>query len=744
MNLFKAYIVKLLFFLCLFEGIYLNGQSLSVQSFRQLSFDLDARVSHPVLDQNGEKAALLKIQTTEQGFIFEGGSLGIVSIKQKVGEIWVYVPRGARRLTIKHEQLGVLRDYIYPMAIKSATVYEVQLVSAKVRTVVVGPVINSQYIVVTSNPEGADVYINDIHSGTTPLQKELKKGEHKYRVEKVNYVPQEGVVTVGEEKEHLDLVLQSTFVSLYVLSEPEPGAAIWIDGKNTGKKTPTVLENVSEGRHILQLRHPWFSPKQEEILVSRGQEGREVTVKMDANYATVKIKSLPEADVLVDGETIVLAANGEKNMRISPGIHTFQSSMPSHKAIREKLEINVGEVRTIDLSPLPMYGGLNVQTSQIGLSFSLSGRSRTGTYQTPVIFDKLLVGQYNVEYVNEQGKTVSHRVEITENQVSRIFLGENTRMKVHIYSLPIDNVAIYIDGEYKGQSPCEVSLEEGKTYTVSATNKEGYAYYKKPLTVQKGKHSYVIRLEHSGSMERNSVSSPPPPVAKEARTKKQSETVEQDHSDRPARSSGSSRRKERRRNVYLGLFFNPVDYFFVSEGLSVSGAGIQPSLIYKRFLLGVGFTPTESFYVDKWLDSKWLAEPNSGKIMTWNVVLMYQLIRSSKRKPLPGVTIDIGASLGRESLSFRELGTSFDVRRIATRFDFVVQGSIRLFSFLYLRGGVDLPLGYSIDRIDRMNRWREHDGRWGSESGYDGRYEEEDFFSPKRSYIWRFGFFFAI
>ena len=62
--------------------------------------------------------------TTEKGFVWEGGTLGITEVKHKAGEYWVYVPHGSEKITIKHDKLGILRDYVYPDAIKKATVYE--------------------------------------------------------------------------------------------------------------------------------------------------------------------------------------------------------------------------------------------------------------------------------------------------------------------------------------------------------------------------------------------------------------------------------------------------------------------------------------------------------------------------------------------------------------------------------------------------------------------------------------------
>ena len=115
--------VSILFIL----GISVIGysQSISVATFRQLNSDLTANTAGTLeKDQNGEVAALIKVVTTQTGFTFDGGSLGIVKTKQTPGEIWVYVPRGAKKITIKHPQLGVLRDYYYTTPIQSGRTYE--------------------------------------------------------------------------------------------------------------------------------------------------------------------------------------------------------------------------------------------------------------------------------------------------------------------------------------------------------------------------------------------------------------------------------------------------------------------------------------------------------------------------------------------------------------------------------------------------------------------------------------------
>ena len=99
----------------------------SVRSFRRLEWDLDARSNHPLRDQNGRKAALIKVITSAEGLDFDVGVMGIVAVRQEVGEVWVYVPEKVMRITVRHKDFGVIRDYVFPEPIESAATYEMVL-----------------------------------------------------------------------------------------------------------------------------------------------------------------------------------------------------------------------------------------------------------------------------------------------------------------------------------------------------------------------------------------------------------------------------------------------------------------------------------------------------------------------------------------------------------------------------------------------------------------------------------------
>lgn len=103
----------------------LSAQEFSVESFRDLPNDISAFIS-PVKNLNDEGCALLKVITSSPDYAFST-PLGIVRRIDKTGEIWLYLPRGSKKITIKHARWGVLRDYAFPSKLESHITYELTL-----------------------------------------------------------------------------------------------------------------------------------------------------------------------------------------------------------------------------------------------------------------------------------------------------------------------------------------------------------------------------------------------------------------------------------------------------------------------------------------------------------------------------------------------------------------------------------------------------------------------------------------
>lgn len=114
-----------LLLLMLLTGGTVKAQDFKITKFEENLMDLSAARAD-VKDNNGDPCALLKFSVRDVDFEFEP-NMGVVKKEQKVGETWLFVPAGTKRITIRHPQLGILRDYVIPVLIEKKVVYEADI-----------------------------------------------------------------------------------------------------------------------------------------------------------------------------------------------------------------------------------------------------------------------------------------------------------------------------------------------------------------------------------------------------------------------------------------------------------------------------------------------------------------------------------------------------------------------------------------------------------------------------------------
>lgn len=120
----NIYLTIAAFAIALVSAFGASAKGFTVESFRTLPNDVSAFIN-PVRDLNDEDCGLIKVIASED-FAFST-PLGIVKRVDNVGEIWLYIPRGSKKITIKHPEWGVLRDYVFPTKIESHITYELRI-----------------------------------------------------------------------------------------------------------------------------------------------------------------------------------------------------------------------------------------------------------------------------------------------------------------------------------------------------------------------------------------------------------------------------------------------------------------------------------------------------------------------------------------------------------------------------------------------------------------------------------------
>ena len=293
----------IIFFL-IFGSIILRAQNISVTSFSPLPNDLTANTAGTeVKDQNGEKAALIRIQTTQIGFSFDAGMMGVVKTIQKTGEIWLYIPKGSKRITLRHQQLGTC-EYTYPCAIEAARTYEMKLSTGIVQTIVSQDA-GGNFLVMKVSPEIASVYVDD------KLQQNDSKGEysiflgygeHTYRVESANCTSQSGLVVIGEDNSIVNIELESTLATL-TINCPTPDAKIFLNKQFKGNDSWTG--SISSGKYLIEVTKDGHRKIIDNVEIAE-KEVKVVTLQaLQPIYGMLKVNVKPiGSEIKLDGKNI--------------------------------------------------------------------------------------------------------------------------------------------------------------------------------------------------------------------------------------------------------------------------------------------------------------------------------------------------------------------------------------------------------------------------------------------------------
>ena len=387
----------------------LSAQGISVTSFKPLPNDLTANLAGTqVKDQNGEVAALIKVVTTQTGFTFEGGMAGIVKTKQEVGEIWVYVPHGIQKITIKHPQLGVLRDYYFPCAIDEARTYEMVLAAGEVRTVVTQDA-GGSFLALTVEPKSASVYIDgelQPVDDNGELMVMLPYGEHQYRIEANGYMNEAGIIAVGKETVTKAIRLKSALATLKINSTT-PGADIIVNNQKRG--TGSWSGSLTAGMYLIECQKPGYHSYQTSITLAKQEEKVLTIPELSAKYGSMVVSVKPiGSEVWMDGSKLGTSPGVFNNVLATK--HNIEVKKAGYQTLRKTIELTEGDKFTLDGAlekeqaaapkPAPSNGGNTTPRSGSGSSGGGSTpRSSSGSSGT------VSVNGVNIDMVYVQGGT---------------------------------------------------------------------------------------------------------------------------------------------------------------------------------------------------------------------------------------------------------------------------------------------------------------------------------------------------
>lgn len=274
LNLYRRW--GILIAIILFSS-FVHAQKISVSRFVLAESDLTAQnKSTLVEDQNGDKCALIRVQTTQKGFSFDVGSAGVQKIDDNHdAEIWVYVPFGVRHISIRHPQLGSLVNYDFPINIEKARTYIMEITSDKVFVNYYDDS-RKQKLNIKVVPANASFMLNGMNvklNFNGEATQELSFGTYTYKVVADRCYSKEGQIVINDSIHVQQLVvndLKPIMGKISIHTNPY-NAEIMLDGVSIPSNTALTPYATQIGCHKLIVKHHGYKTEERNVNVEPGK-----------------------------------------------------------------------------------------------------------------------------------------------------------------------------------------------------------------------------------------------------------------------------------------------------------------------------------------------------------------------------------------------------------------------------------------------------------------------------------------
>ncbi len=360
------------------------AQKLTVESFKPAANDLTAQ-SQPRKDLNNLNCALVKVGIALDGVKFDGSIMG--EPIQKLGEYWVYMPKGVSMLQVLHKNYTPLMVNFYDYGVgkvESGMTYILTLSKPAGSTEPADA--GGNFYALTVTPKNAVVTI-DGNQQTVSTDGEysamLPYGNHTYKVEAGGYISKSGTFTISSsDMTPINVSLVSAMATVSVTC-PTPAVLLYVDKKSVGIAPWTG--SLKEGMHLIEAKKEGYSSLQRTINLSQQQRLDVAFAELAAIQGNLSVNYKPfGADVYIDGKKVGQSPRVINGILV--GSHKVEIKKDGYGT--DSKTVNILEGQTATLS-----GVLTTHTS----SSVSSGSSSTGNTITIPVKDGISIDMVRVE-----------------------------------------------------------------------------------------------------------------------------------------------------------------------------------------------------------------------------------------------------------------------------------------------------------------------------------------------------------
>ncbi|MGK0362388.1 MAG: hypothetical protein ACI9U2_004709 [Bradymonadia bacterium] len=277
------------------------------------------------------------------------------------------------------------------------------------------------FLVITSQPTGAQVRIDGVAVGVTPQQQELSIGRHRVQVGHALYHPDVRALRIGPTGARLAVVLRPAHGALRVEGERHlAGAQVRLNGEPVGR-VPWAATQKASGDYVLTVEAPCHAPFEQRITVRDGQTTR-VRPTLAPICGALSVQSDPPGAAIVINDRPTGELTPHVFTALQPGIATVRLELDGHAMHEGRARIIPRVTRTHRAQLPAMYGFLSVMA-----------QNADGTpCEGPLRIDGERVGR-----TPWKGRSVARTVTLavrclTGTATQRIAVPQNTRKKAQL------------------------------------------------------------------------------------------------------------------------------------------------------------------------------------------------------------------------------------------------------------------------------------------------------------------------
>ncbi|MBI1732816.1 MAG: PEGA domain-containing protein [Gammaproteobacteria bacterium] len=222
-------------------------------------------------------------------------------------------------------------------------------------------------VTLSSDPAGAEIFVDEQSVGHTPLQAQILEGRRAIRVQLSGYKSElrKLDIVAGQPLILPEILLQPADAVLELRSIPA-GASVTVNGRFEGR-TPLELALTPGENSTVRLFRDGYASAERGVRLASG-ERRALEVNLTADVAAVEIRASPaDAELFIDGEARGPAAQTvELNTRAhvirihKPGYVAHETTITPRAGIPQQLHVKLmteGEARQASIKPQITAGG---------------------------------------------------------------------------------------------------------------------------------------------------------------------------------------------------------------------------------------------------------------------------------------------------------------------------------------------------------------------------------------------------